>query len=91
MQSVLHYLARASSVEATKGLWECQIQLNGRAQMIREMERFSMTIEDEYRKKHMSNNHGQILAGKIQVIAGGSSGISFGRGKRFVKEAGAHL
>src|ERR1700693_290015 len=38
----------------------------------------------------MSNNHGQNLAGKIGVIAGGSRGMGFGTPKRFVEE-GPHV
>src|ERR1041385_6061156 len=34
----------------------------------------------------MSNNHGQKLAGKIAVIAGGATGIGRAAAKRFIEE-----
>ena len=36
--------------------------------------------------KHMSNNNGQKLAGKIAVVTGGNSGIGLATAKRFVEE-----
>src|SRR5580692_185110 len=44
----------------------------------------------QQRRKHVSNNHGQKLAGKIAVITGGNSGMGLATAKRFVKE-GAHV
>jgi NAD(P)-dependent dehydrogenase (short-subunit alcohol dehydrogenase family) len=42
--------------------------------------------EQKQATKHMSNNNGQKLAGKIAVITGGNSGIGLATARRFVEE-----
>src|ERR1700693_4719185 len=44
----------------------------------------------QQRRKHVSNDHGQKLAGRIAVITGGNSGMGLATAKRFVEE-GAHV